>query len=136
MTAVSDQLVDELVGCLAPDVILGPDVASQVMSAVEDRAPVLAATLDSPGVVSDIMETLWRGRWPDEVGCAGWWRTPLGVACAGVLSEGDRGSVTYARAAEILGLARGSIGPMVRAGDLERQDGSISRASVFARLSR
>lgn len=82
--------------------------------------------------VIDVMAALWpTGDPPPE-----WWQTWVGRACAH--SAGDDGrTVTQSIAAAMLGLAVGSIGPMIARGDLERgPEGGVTVASIMARITR
>lgn len=84
-----------------------------------------------------LIAALWPHGWPESVGEAGWWRTPLGLVCARLLAS-ERGVVTHAQAAAILAVSPGTVATLVNVrGALERADGGgVVRGSVLARLAR
>lgn len=113
----------------------GPGLASRqrVLAAqlVQDEDDRLAAQ-----TVIDVMCALWPHGSPEIVGRADWWRTPLGRVCARSLGRDDAEAVTHSVAAAMLGVPRGSIGPMISRGHLDRHpDGGVLRASVLQRLA-
>lgn len=63
---------------------------------------------------ADVMHALWGTDDPDEQ----WWRTPLGRRCARALANTSTETVTHQRAADMLGITRGSIAQMVHRGTL------------------
>lgn len=85
-------------------------------------------------VVTDLMGALWPVSEPPP----GWWQTPIGRACAHSVGDTDHtDTVTHSVAAAMLGLAVGSIGPMVTRGDLERgAGGGVTVASIKRRITR
>lgn len=88
---------------------------------------------ESAQAVIDVMWALWPSTCepPDE-----WWRTPLGRIVARSIATDDE-SVTYAAAAAMLGVARGTVSTMVSRGTLDRHpDGGVARSAVMARLGR
>lgn len=141
---VAEQLAEEL-GERAHSLakLVGPDAAMELPSAMELVAPVLAAQLVqdeddrlAAQTVIDVMCALWPHGSPETVGRADWWRTPLGRVCARSLGRDDAEAVTHSVAAAMLGVPRGSIGPMISRGHLDRHpDGGVLRASVLQRLA-
>lgn len=84
----------------------------------------------------DIMATLWPDALPEQCGKADWWQSELGRFIARAAGHDQGEAVTYAVAAAMLGLARGSIGVMIQRGQLDRHpDGGVLRSSVLQRLS-
>lgn len=144
MTDLAAQLRDELDRALAgPVEPFASDLAAQLRDRLDQLAPMLAAQLRSDDdhliaeTVVDVMGALWPHGPPEDVDRAEWWQTPLGQACAASLGRDDAGHLTYAAAAAMLGLQRGTVGTMVSRGTLERHpDGGVVRQSVLRRLGR
>lgn len=85
----------------------------------------------------DVMTLAWPDCTPEDAGQADWWRTPLGRLIAGSIGTDDAESVTHQVAAQMLGLARGSIGMMINRGELDRHpNGKVLRSSVLQRISK
>lgn len=137
---VRAQLAEEISArSYALGALLGVHVMEAMSRSVELRAPIWAAQLVQDDddrlaaqTVIDVMAVLWPTDPPAE-----WWRTPLGRVCARSIGTDDAESVSHSVAAAMLGIGRGSIGPMVSRGNLDRHpDGGVVRASVLARLAR
>ncbi|MGH9121802.1 MAG: hypothetical protein ACRDYC_07625 [Acidimicrobiales bacterium] len=137
------QLVTELQRSLAGPIatLLGEDLAILVELRIVRRAKTLVLALRTPTdlwsavrVASDLLEAIWGTGTPD----GQWWHTPLGRTCAEVLGYHDDGSVTQVVAAEMLGVARGTVARLVQRGTLATHPrlGGVARASVFRRIAR
>ncbi len=134
-----DQLVEEVRARLVDPLVelIGYSERPRLVSALEAAADPLMAQLrddtSAHAVATSVTGALWEGAVQDT-----WWPTPLGRECARALAPEQTGSVTYAKAAAMLGLARGSIGPMIERGDLDRDpDGrGVLTSSVMHRLAR
>lgn len=142
---VAEQLAGELHWAAAPIVaLLPPDLGIHVTQALAAQADTLAPQLcqDADDALAaqtavDVMAALWPNGDPEHLGQGDWWRTPLGRMCARSAGHEESDAVTHSVAAAMLGLAPGSIGPMVQRGVLDRHpDGGVTRASVFARIAR
>jgi hypothetical protein len=84
-----------------------------------------------------VMTLLWPHTAPEDCQRADWWRTPLGRLCARSLGHETSDAITYAAAAAMLGIERGTVSVMVQRGTLTRHpDGGVDRAAVMARLGR
>ena len=138
---VTAQLVDEIGGrATALGALIGGDAIVELERRVATHAPVWAAQMAQDDddrlaaqTVIDIMVVLW----PDSDPPDHWWRTPTGRLCARSLCHSTAESVTHARAAHMLGLARGTVSTMVSRGTLDRHpDGGVDLAAVLARLAR
>lgn len=146
VAAVAAQLADELTAAVGPlAMIAGVDTAVDWPARIEQVAPRLAMELcqdDDARLAAqcciDIMCALWPHGAPEGVGRADWWRTPLGLACARTLVPStDDEALSYARAAEILGVHRGTVAQLANRGTLDRHpDGGVTRASVLRRAGR
>ena len=117
-----------------PDAVAELDVEYVAQRVAAQIAGALAADDDRllAECVIDVMAALWPVADPPPE----WWQTWVGRACAH--SAGDDGrTVTQSVAAAMLGLAVGSIGPMIARGDLERgPEGGVTVASIMARITR
>lgn len=83
-----------------------------------------------------VMKALWPNCDPELAGHPQWWSTPLGMACARGMGRPDSPTVTYATAAEMLGVAIGTVKTLAHRGTIEKHpDGGLSRESVLARLA-
>ena len=140
---LAGQLRDELHARADPLAVLaGPDaVAALDTDRVADRvAAQLAGAIaaDDDRLLAEIVIDLMAALWPTGDPPPEWWQSPVGRACAHSIGDADHAdSVTHSVAAGMLGLARGSIGPMVARGDLERgDDGGVTVASIKRRLIR
>jgi hypothetical protein len=111
--------------------------------AAKAQAAVLAAELcrldDHPSITQkavDLMRVLWPRCQPEQGGQPDWWRSVIGVACAGPISVIDTHTVSHSTAAAILRVPRHNIGQMVKRGHLERDpdDGRVLRSTVLRRL--
>jgi hypothetical protein len=138
--AVADQLASELDAALVGPVnaLLGSDLADQVSARVTARLPMLVEYLCGDDdqllaeTVLDVLGALFPDQPPDE-----WWRTPLGRRCAASAGLDDTSEVTHSVAAAMLGISRNTVPTLLDRGALDRHpDGGVTRASVFARLSR
>ncbi len=138
-TEVADQLADELhtrlVGPLLS--LAGTDLRTILAPRVDDAADRIALQLgdeaEQQRTAADVMFALWGTTNPDD----DWWRTPLGRACARALAAGTGDVITQQRAADMLGITRGSIAQMVTRGTLARHaDGGVLLSSVLERLGR
>ncbi len=85
----------------------------------------------------DVLEQVHRG-WPRD---PRWWRSdPVGSLVAWNLAQADRvrpETLTYQEAADVLGVARGTVGTMVSRGTLDSVPGQgVKTQAVLARLTR
>lgn len=151
--AVRDQLEDELTVRLADSAadLLGLDLREALVTRIRERAGLHAANLAHEGptahaTVVDVMHALFgtaAGPVAPEDVDPGWWRTPLGRACARHLAsaasdpDDDRAeTLTAAATASILGVPRGTVLSWTHRGQLDRHpDGGILRTSVLQRLA-
>ena len=138
---IADELDRAIVG--PTGTLIGPDLADMARDRLIDAAARLAAQLRDPddGIVAetviDIMGALWPHAAPEDCGRAEWWSTPLGQACGASIGRNDAGHVTYAVAAAMLGVQRGTVSTMAQRGTLLRHpDGGVVRGSVLRRLGR
>lgn len=139
------QVLDELDRAITVPVgaLLGLDLADMTRQRIRDRASTITAALTSgsgddncAGLVQDLMCLLWPVA-PEHCGQAGWWRSPLGQACARSLGHDAGESVSQSVAAVMLGVTRGTVAQLVHRGTLDRHpDGGVLRASVLRRLAR
>ena len=115
-----------------------PIAESQLAYAAGD----IVDQLDQDGPVAavaavEVVTLLFPHGTPESVGVADWWRSPVGRLCARALAPGETGAVTYAAAALMLGVRKGTVGVMASRGTLDKHpDGGITRASVLARIGR
>lgn len=124
------QLADE-VGAVAEALgnLLGTDVGDLLRERLEQRAQGIAASVGGPGDGADLLVILGDRPPP-------WWRTPLGLAVAAG-QAGDEAAMTYASAADVLGVHRGTVAQLAARGTLERHpEGGVRRGAVMARLCR
>lgn len=134
MTPV-EQLVDQagaIISALTPFVGVVDDhrLDALAVTAVGDLCsrPDLAAE-----ACQSIMSLLWPHAQPEDCGRSDWWRTPLGRLCAHTIID-DR-AITYASAASMLGVQRGTVSVMAQRGTLARHhDGGVVRSAVLQRL--
>lgn len=135
---LADQLIAECSERLRPFAALA---CGELAEALDDLPEVIARRLVGPltspdrheaaQAVIDVMCALWAVGEPPAI----WWATPLGRVCARLLAASDREVVTHAEAAEMLGVARGTVSTLVSRGRLARHpDGGVCRSSVLARL--
>lgn len=133
-TSVTDQLVEDLSPALeAVAQLLGLDLA-ELLTLAETRARgILAEVAADPGGAIALATLLWGNGEPP----ADWWRTPLGLVMAQAVQYDDTTDLTQQHAADILGVARGSVAQMLARGTLARSPrGGVARASVLHRLCR
>lgn len=141
VSLVADQLAEALAERLTPILALGgPDGYAQADEIADRLARLTAGPLCSPDpreraqTVIDLASALDLGPDTDPE----WWGTAPGRLVAGSLA-GDDGTgerVTHRVAADMLGLARGTIATMVDRGTLDRHpDGGVLLSSVFLRLA-
>lgn len=145
---VAEQILDEITATADRLWSLGlhfadpndPAASSQIAAQAQVLAAQLAQDDDdrlSAQTCIDLMVALWPHGAPEDVGQPEWWRTALGRLCARSLGRSDAEAVTYAVAAAMLGIARGTVGVMVTRGTLDKHpDGGVLRASVLQRLGR
>ena len=141
-TVLAEQILAELDSTLTAPVraLVGMDLADELTARLEkSRADALVAQLcaDDPRIaaatVIDIMAALWpRGALPP----SGWWRTPLGMACAASGAGMTDGRISQREAAEWLGVTIGTIGTLVHRGSLDGDRSGVSITSVLERLVR
>ena len=134
------QLADDLHTRLALPLagLCGLDLEPLLRERIENAAARIAAELSDEAtgepVAADIVTALWgQAEIP-----ASWWRTPLGLAGALAL-DGTRGAegITQQRAADMLGVTRGTVAQLVARGTLDRHpDGGVLVSSVWRRMSR
>lgn len=140
---IASQLRDELHARAYPLAVLGePEAVGRLDTdrVAERIAAQLAEAIDAGDdrllaeTVIDVMCALW----PTEDPPPEWWQSPVGRTCAHSVGDTDHtDAVTQSVAAAMLGLAVGSIGPMIARGDLDRgQDGGVTVASIKRRITR
>lgn len=131
LVELTAQLVDPLTRLT--DQALRPTLTAAVEASTGPLIARLRDTSTAATTADEVIAALWTHSAPDDP----WWRTPLGLECARALAPRQTGAVTYAKAAAMLGLSRGSIGPMVDRGVLDRDpDGNgVLTASVLRRLT-
>ena len=119
--------------------LLGREVIGPVRHRIDERAAALATTLtgaDRAGAAttaSAIMGVLFPGGLEPP---HGWWRTPLGRACAVHCADHHPRRIQANVAAEILGVGPSRIYQLVDAGKLEKHpDGGVTRSSVMQRVA-
>lgn len=84
-----------------------------------------------------LQAVLWPQGAPEQVGRPDWWTTPLGRLCAHTAATTEDDGISYATAAAMLGVHRGTISQLVARGSLDRHpDQGVSRTSVLHRLAR
>lgn len=142
MTAQQDaaaQLTDEVSAiATALAALLGADLVTLLTDRADQAASRLTAELTNGGLcdetAADILALIWPHSDPDP----SWWRTPLGLVIASHWAARQEGAGwTRVEAAEVLGVAPGTIAQLAARGTLERADGGrVSVASVVARLLR
>lgn len=139
-TAATAQLEDELgVVASALSALLGADLHAILTARAGDAAARLVAEM-TDGALGDetaagVLDVLWPHGDPD----LDWWRTPLGLVIAPVQAARWDAEVSWtaAEAAEVVGVARGSVLDAGRRGAVaQTADRSYSRASVLAWLLR
>lgn len=141
MNEVEQQLVEGLDGRVAWTLeILGwHDLADEVRRRLPDAAQRYALQLSDPNDAAEIVIDLAGVAW-DADPAPEWWSTPVGRLVARSVETGSvtglvTGSVTQQRAADMLGVTRGTVAQLVHRGSLERHpDGGVAIASVVARL--
>lgn len=137
MTA-QEQLADDLAAIAFETAgLFGLDLHPVLEARVDGLAERLVSELRADATAADtatmIMHALHGVHDPDP----SWWRTPLGRLCANALAEESAEAVTHQVAADMLGLARGTVATMVHRGTLDRHpDGGVLKASVLQRLAR
>lgn len=123
--------------------LVGDGEQPQWERAAKAQAADLAAELcrldDDPSITQtavDLMRVLWPRCEPEQGDHPDWWRSVIGVACAGPISVIDTHTVSHSTAAAILRVPRHNIGQMVKRGHLERdpEDGRVLRSTVLRRL--
>lgn len=137
MVTAAEQL-DREVRCVmcALLTLAGGDAQDLPLEQMAESIGARLAGADDRRVCTDVMSLLWPDAAPEDCGHSAWWATPLGRWCARTLDAPDR-PVTYATAAGMLGVARGTVSVMVSRGTLGRHPaGGVSRASVLHRLAR
>lgn len=117
--------------------LFGLDLHPILTARVDSLASLLISELRTDetaiSAATTIMHALHGTHDPDP----DWWRSPLGRLCANALAEESAEAITHQAAADMLGLARGTIAAMVHRGTLDRHpDGGVLRSSVLARLGR
>jgi len=115
--------------------LLGPAAAKVLSGSADRRADELTDQLIGPDrlAAADAARVLWvlvpRGN-------ASWWRSSLGQALAGASETAPSETVTQAEAARYLGVTRGRVAQLVKAGQLRTStDGKPLLASVLDRLA-
>jgi hypothetical protein len=138
VTPASRQLADELgQAAWRVGVVCSPDAALGWQATAAARAPHIVAALESrdvaeaAGVATDLMVALW----PDGDPPSSWWTTPLGLIVARASPDGLAG-VTQQKAADILGVTRGTVAQLVHRGVLRSTPSGVVMADVLARLVR
>jgi len=122
--------------------LIGLDIDDTIVTRARARTPGLVAQQDTDDhlaaeTAADVMRLLWPTALPEESGRPDWWQTPLGRLCARALARDDSDAITYATAAAMLGVQRGTVSVWVQRGTLARHpDGGVVRASVMERLAR
>lgn len=107
---------------------------------IESRAMMAGALLkhgseaEARHVAQAVVDALWpSGTTPPNE----WWGTPLGRLVARWLVVDDTTPLTYAAAAEMLGVTRGTVGTLVSRGTLAKHSaGGVKRSAVMERLAR
>lgn len=117
--------------------VLGLDLHPILTARIDTAAVRLVAELRDDSAATRAAQTvmnLLHGMHDPE---PSWWRTPLGRLCANALVTVTAEAITYQVAADMLGVARGTVGTMMHRGTLDRHpDGGVLKSSVLKRLGR
>ena len=108
--------------------LVGDDVASMVDPRIDEAAARLAVQLNDPDDGAQTANSIVAAFDPTPE----WFATELGDKCRKAAGSGDIG-ITQEKAAEILGVTRGTIAQMVSRGNLPRVGGHVSLRAVVAR---
>lgn len=134
---LTSQLREELSGQIGHWALLaGAATGRHLHEAINTELPHiahgLAAGTAPPGTAQAIVAIIWCGQPP-----TAWWQTPAGRACAAQLAPHAQGTVTYAVAAAMLGVTRGTVQTLVQRERLTRvaPGNSICLASVLNRIA-
>jgi hypothetical protein len=140
MGPLEGQILEEL--CRPIDVLgrlLGLEAVDPLRRRVGERVTALAETLTSGDQVAAAATTrsLMGVLFPRDVEPPhGWWRTPLGRACAVHCADHQPPRIQANVAAEILGVGPSRVYQLLGAGKLDRHpDGGVTRSSVMRRVA-
>lgn len=84
---------------------------------------------------AQVMRLLWPHAWPETIGQASWWNTPLGRLCARHAMPDPSRVVSRAVAAEMLGVHESTIQTYVERGRLSRDHRKIYASAVLTRIA-